>query len=170
MPEEQRAPWTVSSPILAEYNTAVQECTKLSYTTSELYKDLTEAKMKRDLADFEKISSKLARYSPFSPDPSVRNTVNGVVAQEGVNKHEPEPVGCKTMHKMIRLPTFLLFFSRKDKARTLGGTSAVSALLFQRFLIVSKTGELSLQEVLSYKLSPFPLAFFEARNIFLKVD
>lgn len=96
-----------------------------------------------------------------------------------MNVHEYESAECKIMHKMIGQPTFMLSFSRKDKARTLGEMSAVkvapdrtidSALLFERFLVLSKTGKLSLQEVMSYELGPFSPALFEAKNIFQKPD
>ena len=113
--------------------------------------------MKRDAADLEKITSKLAIWSPFSPDSSLRNVVTGVVAEDGVNVHDYDSVGRNIMHKMIGQPAFTFSFSRKDKAITLGQKSSIkvapdrtidSALLFQRFLIVSQTGELSLEEVM----------------------
>ena len=179
MSEKQRALWTMSRPITSEYNNAMQEFTNLSYKTSEQHKDLTEARMKRDAADLEKISSKLVVWSPFSPDSALRNVVTGVVAEEGVNVHEYESIGCKIVCKMIGQPAFTFSFSRKDKAVTLGQKSAIkvvpdrtidSALLFQRFLVVSQTGELSLEEVMRYELSPFPPALFEARNVFRKAD
>ena len=179
MSEEQRAIWTMSRPITSEYNIAMQEFTNLSYSTSEQHKDLTEARMKRDATDLEEISAKLVAWSPFSPDSSLRNVVTGVVADEGVNVHEYKSVGCKIMQKMIGQPAFTFSFSRKDKAITLGQTSAIkvapdrtidSALLFQRFLVVSQTGELSLEEVMRYELTPFPPALFEARNVFRKAD
>lgn len=44
------------------------------------------------------------------------------------------------------------------------------ALLFHRFLVVSKTGDLLLQELMSYELSSFPLALFETRNVYQKPD
>ena len=135
--------------------------------------------MKRDATDLEEISAKLVAWSPFSPDSSLKNVVTGVVADEGVNVHEYKSVGCKIMQKMIGQPAFTFSFSRKDKAITLGQTSAIkvapdrtidSALLFQRFLVVSQTGELSLEEVMRYELTPFPPALFEARNVFRKAD
>jgi len=55
--------------------------------------------------------------------------------------------------------------SSEDLAKTLGNMSVVNiapdhtidpAVLFQRFLVVSRSGDLSLGEVLSYELSPFP--------------
>jgi len=179
MSEQQTAVWTMSSPISAEYNIAMQEFTDLSYTTSEQHKDLTEARMKRDLGDIEKIGTKLAECSPFSTDPSLQNIVNGVVATEDVTVHEYDSVARKVMQKMIGQPAFTFSFSRKDKVKTLGETSAVkvapdrtidSALLFQRFLVISKTEDLSLKKVMSYELSPFPPALFEARDVFRKAD
>ncbi|KAH3736112.1 hypothetical protein DPMN_042674 [Dreissena polymorpha] len=43
-------------------------------------------------------------------------------------------------------------------------------LLFQRFLVVSKSGDLFLEDILSNELSPHPLALFEAKNILRKAD
>ena len=76
-------------------------------------------------------------------------------------------------------PAFTFSFSRNDKAVTRGQQSINkiaadltidSALLFQRFMLVSQTGELSLEEVMRYELSPFPPTLFEARNVFRKAD
>ena len=163
MTDNQRALWSpMSKCITSEYNTAMQEFTNQTYTTSEQHKDSTEARMKRDAADLEKITSKLAIWSPFSPDSSLRNVVTGVVAEDGVNVHDYDSVGRNIMHKMIGQPAFTFSFSRKDKAITLGQKSSIKVAL--------QTGELSLEEVMCYELSPFPPALFEAGNIFRKAD
>ena len=175
MTEEQRSLWTMSTPITAEYNGAMQELNSLSFTTSEQHKDSTEARMKRDTSDLEKINTKLTSCSPFSEDPSLRNIVNGVVANAIVNVHEFESVGRKIIENMIGQPAFTFSFKRKDKAITLGDVSAIKvapdhiidpALLFQRFLVVSKTGELSLEDVMGYELSLFPLLFLRPEMCF----
>ena len=44
------------------------------------------------------------------------------------------------------------------------------ALLFQRFIVVSKTGELSLEDIMLYELCPYPPALFETSNLFRKAD
>ncbi len=118
MSEEQIALWTMSTPISAQYNAGMQEFTNLSYSTSEQHKELTSARMSRDLLDLQKISSKLIGCSPFSPEPSLRNIVNGVVAHELVNVHEYEEVARAIMHNMIGKPVFTFTFRRKDKAIT----------------------------------------------------
>ena len=70
-------------------------------------------------------------------------------------------------------------FKRKDRAKTLGHSSSVPiapdrtidpALLFQRFIVVSQTGDLSIQEVMKHELSQYPPALFEARHIFREAD
>lgn len=177
--EGQRALWTMSTPVTAEYNMAMQEFANLSYSTSEQHKELTDARIKRDNNDLQKISAKLVGFSPFAPDPSLRNIVTGVVAHDGVNVHEYKGVSSTIMQKMVGQPVFTYSFSRKDKARTLAETTSIPvgpdrtidcALLFQRFLVVAKTGELSLQDVMSHELSPFPPALFETTHVFRKAD
>ena len=179
MSEEQRSLWTTSAPITAEYNRAMQELNSLSYTTSEQHKDLTKARMKRDISDLEKIKTKLTSCPPFSEDSTLRNVVNGVVANPKVNVTEFQYIGRKIIENMIGQPAFTYSFKQKDKAVTLGDVSAIKvapdqsidpALLFQRFLVVAKTGDLSLEDVLGYELSPFPSALFEARDVFRKPD
>ena len=116
-------------------------------------------------------------YSPFTSDPTLRNIINGIVAGPDVNVHDSESVGNKIIEDIIGKSAFTYKFNRKDQAKSLGNMSAVNiapdrtidpALLFQRFLVVSRSGDLSLGEVLSYELSPFPPALFEARNILTK--
>ena len=63
------------------------------------------------------------------------------------------------------------------KAKTLASSVAVDvakdktidpALLFQRFLVVSQTADLSLDEVMAYELSPYPPSLFEAKHLLHK--
>ena len=96
----------MSRPITSEYNVAMQELTNLSYTTTEQHKESTEARKKREAVDLEEINSKLETWSPFSPDPSLRNVVTGVVAEEAVNVHEYESVGCRIIRKIKEQPAF----------------------------------------------------------------
>ncbi|XP_064094950.1 uncharacterized protein LOC135207244 [Macrobrachium nipponense] len=178
MTEEQRSLWTMSAPNTAEYNKAMQELNDLSYTTSDQHKDLTKARM-RDASDLQKLKTKLLSCSPSSEDSSLRNVVGGVVANPHENVLEYESIGKKIIENMIGQSAFRYSFKRKNKAITLGDVSAIKvapdqsidpALLFQRLLVVAKTGELSLEYVLGYELSPFPPALFEIRNVFHKPD
>ena len=109
----------------------------------------------------------------------LRNIITGVVAKDEVNVDEYLSVEKRPLKKMIGQPTFIYPCKRKDKAITMGEASAVRvtadrtidpALLFQRLLVVSRGGDLSLKDVLDYELSPFPPALFEAKNIFREAE
>lgn len=110
--------------------------------------------MNRDHSDLENIKEKLSICTPFSPDPSLRNIVAGVVAKEEVNVHEFETVGSEIIEKMIGKPVFGISFKGKNRAKTLADDSTIKVAkkprtidptwLFQRFLIMSKTGQFSL--------------------------
>ena len=62
---------------------------------------------------------------------------------------------------MIGQPVFSVSFQRKDKAKSLVSKVSVKvahdqtidlSLLFQRFLVMPKTADMSLEDVLKYKL------------------
>lgn len=179
MTEEQRSLWTLSSPVSSEYSYAMQDFNKRAFTTSEQHKELTEARIMRNQADLAKIKEKLEVCSPFSTDPTLRNIVTGVIAQDSVNVDNYRSVGTQILEKMHGQPVFTYSYKRKDKAKTLGDASAVKvapersidpALLFQRLFVVSRTGEFSLEDVLDYELSPFPPALFEASYVMRKAE
>jgi len=109
----------------------------------------------------------------------VKSLLTSLARCEIVNVHNLESVGNKIIEDMIGKSAFTYKFKRNDRAKTIGNISAMKiardrtidpALLFQRFLVVSRPGDLSLDEVLSYELSPFPPALFETRNILRKTD
>ena len=165
--------------LICTCNIRVQRCDAGFHkpNTSPQHKLSTEARIKRDASDLEKIRIKLAACSPLTSDPTLRNFVNGIVA--GPDVHDFESVGNKIIEDIIRKSAFTYKFKRKDRTKTLGNISAVTiapdrtidpALLFQRFFVVSRSGDISLEEVLTYELSPYPPALFETRNILRKAD
>lgn len=69
--------------------------------------------------------------------------------------------------------------NRKDRSKTLADDSTIKvgqdqtidpALLFQWFLIMLKTEQFSLDDVMSYELCSFPAALFEGKEIFRKAN
>ena len=74
---------------------------------------------------------------------------------------------------------FSYTYKRKAKVKTLAASRTIKitedqiinpALQFQRFLVVSQSGELGLDEVLHYELSPHLPSLFEAKNVLRKPD
>ena len=99
------------------------------------------------------------------------------MTDDNVDVDEFCTMGQKMIDKLLGQPVFTYSFKRNDKAKTLGDASAVKvtaeksidpALLFQRLIVFSRAGCLSLEGFLKHKLSTFPAALFEANCVFRK--
>ena len=77
----------MSVPITSEINVAMQDFNDLTYATSEHHKEATGARIERDASDLSKTSTKLNAFSSFSSDPTLRNIINNIVANEDINVH-----------------------------------------------------------------------------------
>ena len=101
MNEEQRSLWTMSMPVTAMYNIAMQDFNNLTYTTSDQHKETTDACLNRDIHDLAKINSRLIPFTPFSEDRSLRNIVTGIEARSDTNVHEYKAVGMNIINTMV---------------------------------------------------------------------
>ena len=57
-----------------------------------------------------------------------------------------------------------------SKVKIKDGTSTDPALLFQRFIYFTKTGDISMFDVIGYELCPYPPALFESTILMLEAD
>lgn len=80
---------------------------------------------------------------------------------------------------IVRKPIFNISFKRKDWDKTLVNKASNKidknlttdpALLYQIFLILSKTWDIPLEHSLSYEVKSSPAVMFKAKDIFLKND
>ena len=120
MHEEQRSLWTLSMPVTAMYNMAMQDFNNLTYTTSDQHKVTTDARLNRDIHNLAKINSRLIPFTPFSEDRSLRNIVTGIEAPSDTNVHEYKAIGMNIINTMVSQAAFQYYFKRKDRAKTLG--------------------------------------------------
>ncbi|KAH3692663.1 hypothetical protein DPMN_193817 [Dreissena polymorpha] len=125
------------------------------------------------------MQTQITTCSPYIAHPTLRNMVNKIVAGSDVNVHAVEAVVKTIIRDIIGKSVFAYKFTGKYRAKALGNSFAVKiasdpafypALLFQRFLVVSKSGDPFLAVVLSFKLSSHPAAFFENKNILCTAD
>ena len=157
----------------------MQELTEVQYETNDQYKDVFVSRMSRDATDIEKIMDKLESYTPFSQESSLRNIITGVNANKDVNVHDLFTEGYRIVKDMKGKTVFNFSYKRKWKVKTLASSKSVlvandttldPSLLFQRFIMVSQTGDINLAEVMSYELSSYPLSLFEGKHILRKAD
>ena len=151
MNDKQGIVWTMSLPVSSLYNLAMQDFTDTTYTSSEQHKDIVQSRAKRDASDLEKLSTKLRSCSPFAPDPSLRNKFTSVAATKDVYVARFQELGTRNVQELNDKAAFTCSFKRNLKAKTLTFTSAVQvtgeqtiepALLFQRLLVVSQSGDI----------------------------
>ncbi|KAH3807533.1 hypothetical protein DPMN_135878 [Dreissena polymorpha] len=64
MTEEMQTHWILSAT--SEHNSAMQDFTDMTYTTSPQHKDSTEACIKGDSSDLEKMQTQIKTCSPYS--------------------------------------------------------------------------------------------------------
>ena len=153
MTEEQRFLWTMSSPVCSEYYLAMSDFNKRAFSTSEQYKDLMEARLKKNQSYLIKIREKLKLHNPLTHDFELRNIIRSVKAKQNENVDEYETIGQKLIDKMVGELAVAYSFKRKEKAKTLADSSCIdvdsdrkidSALLFQRMLVASKSRNVSM--------------------------
>ena len=120
-----------------------------------------------------KIAAKLEQHSPFSDEVTLHNVITGINAEGGVNVQVLFIVGRNTVNKMEGQSVCSYSHKRNIVVRTLASAQTIKftrdqtidpALLFQRFFVVSQSGNLCLDEVMKYELSASPPSLCEAKN------
>ena len=120
--------------------------------------------------DLSRVAEKLDSFTPFSADESLHNIITGINANEDVNVQDLFEIGKGIVQKMDGQSVFSYAHKRSLKVKTLASSKNVNfpkivalcidpALLFQRFLVVSQTGDLRLDDVMSYELLSLPDVF-----------
>ena len=127
-----------------------------------------------------KLATKLEKHSPFSEGKALRNIITVINADTDVNVQDLYSAGTETVTHMEGQAIFSYTYKWKAKVKTLAAPRTIKitedqtidpALLVQRFLVVSQSGELGLDEVLHYELSPhLHICLFEANNVLRKPD
>ena len=149
--KHQRTVWAMLSTVSSAYNLAMQELIVRSYATSEQRKELSASRVRRDETDFGKVAEQLDSFTPFSADESLRSIITGINANENVNVQDLFEIGKDIVQKMDGQLVFSYSHKWSLKVKTLAssknikvsaGRSIDPALLFQRFLVVSQTGDL----------------------------
>ena len=150
----------------------MQDLTERSYVTSEQCKKLSASQLKRNEIDLGKVAEKLDSVTPFSTDELSRNIITGIGANEGVNVQD-------IVQEMDGQSVFSYSHKRSLNAKTLASSKNVKVsadrsidpvILFQRFLVVSQTGNLWLEDVMSYELCLYLMSLFKGKGLLRQAD
>ena len=172
--------WILSRPICSEINNAMQEYTSVKYCSSNQHKDLSTARLERDISDTEKIINFLQSKSPFDQsDHTLHSIDTGLVAGDSVNVDNVAEVGDKILAGMLGQNILEYAFKRRDQVVTLATNTAVKTsnktvlidpqLLFQR-LVTAGSSQDNLNEVFKYELCSYPPSLFLTTDVMLTAD
>jgi len=140
---------------------------------------LSASRVSRDEADLSKVAEKLDSFTPFSDDESLRNIITGINVNEDDNVRDLLEIGRDIVQKMDGQSVFSYSHKKSLKVKTLASSKIVKvsedrsidpALLFQRFLVLSQTGDLRLEDVMSYELCVYPMSLFKGKDILRQPD
>ena len=177
---EQRTTWLLGMPQCASVHLAMQDLIGVVHETSIQHQETGETGVERDRSDIWKIIHFLRNRSPFSPDSTLRNIVNGMVAPENVKVDKAKEIGQEILQKMSGKLVKDFVFKRSDQAVTLSTKVSKSKettsaemhpqLLFQRYLIASLHSFIEVKYLLQYELCSFPMPLFDGMNSLRKAS
>ena len=109
MSESHCLVWRLSTPTCA-----IQELTKVPYTTSKLHKDVSKAQQERDMADTHEVLEYLTPRSPFCMNSTLHSIASVITADTTVNCDCAQQVGKKVLKGMVWKTTAQHTFKKKD--------------------------------------------------------
>ncbi|XP_071950731.1 uncharacterized protein [Antedon mediterranea] len=119
MSEHSRMLWVLTRPCMSAFNESMQSFTNKTFATSDQHKEAAPSSIHRDTIDTDKLLAKLNGCSPFSMELTLRNIVNGMVANDDVNVLQYQMVAESVISQMKQQLVFSHKFKRKERARTL---------------------------------------------------
>ncbi|KAK3732868.1 hypothetical protein QZH41_002222 [Actinostola sp. cb2023] len=122
------------------------------------------------MKDILTVLTALAQINPFTSDPNLKNTMNGVNADSSVNV-DAKVIGEKVLLSMTGKLSADYSFKKSAQAVTLASKSTVGVdnevvqvdpqLLFQRLIIASNNSD-DMEGLFCYELCSYPTALFDS--------
>ena len=178
MTEKQRTLWVASRPAYAEIDLQMQSLVGLRKFYNEQHVDASDSRVRRDCEDIKKLLAFLLEKNPFEPQlKSLRSISTGETAHHRVNVESTLKHGQAILEKMHGRTLSDFSFKRSDQSVTMAskntkiddaGLQGVQPeLLFQRFMIVSRSME-NTESAFKYELCSYPPALFETQFMMRK--
>lgn len=161
--------------ILVDVCNEMESFCNVSFATTEQHVDSREYRLKRDVADLEKLLSFFNIYDPFPETDKITSIFSGIVGNDTINCHLAYEEGVKSLKTIVGNNFGNVKFQRKKKVRSLktiqsslkvnGETVAIDPLLlFQRISLNIHSKE-DMEYYLQYELAPFALSLFTEHGL-----
>ena len=172
--ELQRTTWLLSRSTTAYCNKKIQEFANVFQKTVEQNKDLSVARMERDMKDMKVLWDALFERNPFTMGKDLINIWNGQHAHENVNVDKALDIGRKTLEDMNGKTPEDYTFRRCNQAITMASKQGVKVgkdklqisyrAMFQRLSVVAAKSNQPdmLENVLRTELCTYAPSLFES--------
>ncbi|KAK7111484.1 hypothetical protein V1264_011106 [Littorina saxatilis] len=177
MGDSQRTQWLLSMPACAEMNNAMQEVTRMEYTTSDQHAESGGSRQGKDETDMKSMLKFLLPRNPFTSDGTLRNICTGVTADTTVNVDTAKAVGGAILQSMVGTSVKDFKFKRKNQAVTMDIQTSAKIegeiiqvdpqLLFQRLVTAASVqpDEFDLPSSFEFELTSPPASLFEPSGL-----
>ena len=163
----------LSRPICAEIGQSIFYIAGLSSDEQDGHRDLTAARIQRDMSDIKKLLDVFLERGVFSTaSEKLVSLSTGLVADHSVNADEAKTVGDKILQSMVGETVSSYSFTQKAQVKTLASAVYVKAPsggriemdpqhLYQRLLLMG-SGDIPLPELLKYELCSLPASLYDS--------
>ena len=126
MSEYQRAQWSLSMPVCAAMNVAMQTFFGTDFHTSSQHKETGKSRIERDNKDSQTFLSFLTERNPFCEGTLLRNIETGVTSDPSVNAYKAVEIGNTILQAMVGKNAFDYSFKKSSQAVTPTTTPTVT--------------------------------------------
>ena len=170
--ESTRLLFLLSRPICAEIGQSIFYIAGLSSDEQDGHRDLTAARIQRDMPDIKKLLDVFFERGVFSTaSEKLVSLSTGLVADDLVNADEAKTVGDKILQSMVGETVSSYSFTQKAQVKTLASAVYVKApsggriemdpqRLYQHLLLMG-IGDIPLPELLKYELYSLPASLYD---------
>ena len=174
--ESTRNQWISTAHQFASVHDAMTRLTHAEQASSDQHKDMTEARIKRDEEDFEKIYTWLKDHNPFDKsDKKLKSLSSGVVFEKELSCESPEEVGRSIQKQLDDMSVSDAKVKKRDMISCMDSESnkiqvdkkAVEinpTLLFTRLTALASRED-NVSKYFESELTPYPMALFKDGNI-----
>ena len=171
MSEYQRAQWSLSMPVCAAMNVAMQTFCGTDFHTSSQHKETGKSRIERDYKDSQTFLSFLTERNPFCEGTLLQNIETGVTSDPSVNAYKAVEIGNTILQAMVGKNAFDYSFKKSSQAVTPTTTPTVTLdgetvhvdpqLLFQRLTAAAERSAEDIPQVFTYELCSVPSSLFD---------
>ncbi len=129
MNEQQRHLWVQSMPACIVVNNVMQEMSGVVYKTSKQHKELTKARIDRDMNDTKTLMTALKDRNLFHQELELKNIMTGVCANGHVNVDKAKDIGKHILQSMQEESVAVFSFKRKTHAITMANKYVVRLMV-----------------------------------------